>query len=285
MLRSMTACGRAQKCEDGVDLSLEIVSHNKRALDVAVRLPHELSFLDSLIRKQVQEEVERGSIAISLSAVFHDSIPYEVELQSALIEKVKKAAPGISLELLLPIVAREFPLIQMRLSPDAEKKFEKQVCALLKAALEQFQEMRDREGALIAKEFEERLKTIESLSASIQQLSGNTEERYRIKLQKRLEVLFPDIAHDERVAKEIAILAEKLDVSEEISRLQMHVNGFRQALQEKKSAGKKLEFIVQELLREFNTIGSKAQDGAITEYVIQGKCEVEKIREQVMNVE
>jgi len=285
MLRSMTACGRAQKCTAGMELAIEIQSHNKRGLDIFIKLPSALSFLDSFIRKAMQQELGRGAVTVSVQAVFTDNLPCDVTLNAAFIEKVKKAAPGLALEILLPIAAREFPLFQIAATAGQEQLVEEALAPILQNALAVFQEMRAHEGALIAEEFEGRLKTLEGIVRAIKGFAGGTEDKYRLKLQKRLQELLPEMSHDERVAKEIAILAEKLDVSEELSRLTMHIASFRATLEMPQSEGKKLEFIVQEMLRELNTIGSKAQDGLIVEQVIEGKCEIEKIREQVMNVE
>jgi uncharacterized protein (TIGR00255 family) len=285
MLKSMTAFQSAKTKSAIGEFVIEISSHNKRALDIVLKLHPLLLSFDPLIRKKIASQIQRGSLQVSLKALFCEELPFQIQLNHSLVEKIKQEARGLDLNVLLPIAAAKVDLFHIHEAPQALSLYEPLIMELLDQALDGLTKMKEREGQGIAEEFLKRVTVLQKIVEKIEKQSGQAEEKQRKKLQERLKVLFDGSQDDERIGKEIALLAQKLDITEELVRLKMHLKSFQETVNNESSPGKKLEFIAQEILREFNTIGSKSEDGLISEQVIEAKCEIEKIREQVMNVE
>lgn len=296
MTRSMTAFSRcSESCDLGL-LTLEIHSLNRRHLEIQTLLPREFLSLDALIKKQVHQKLCRGQIQIYLnyspsdkakSVELHPNLPLAKEIKNAWF-KIKEALNlDLSQEGLEQLLIRESQLLQAQVDPSFCAALKPVILNLLGRALDQLCEMRETEGAFLKQDL---IKRTEEISKYVKQVEAlfekNTVEIQR-KLKERIEKLLDQkIVDEERLIKEAAFLADKSDVSEEVLRIQSHLNQFAQTLEDASvGKGKMLDFISQELHREWNTIGSKCSDREISQCVLLAKSECEKIREQIHNIE
>lgn len=292
MLRSMTAYSRVKKSFPHVEITIELQSVNKRHLDVQTKMPSELLSFDPEIRKIIAQHIARGSITASIQVSFALDDAFDVHVNLPLARKLHKAIEGLALQLnvenfdSLSYILKERGIIQHAARGVDDAHNRKIVEDVLQEACLALIEMKKKEGLSLELEFKKRLVLLQGIIQEIAEKMKLAPERYRAKLQELFKELFSlSERDDERIAKEVALLADKCDISEEISRFSLHLNHFQEVLEKPVSDGKTLEFILQELQREINTIGSKSQDGGISQLVISAKSEIEKIREQVQNVE
>jgi uncharacterized protein (TIGR00255 family) len=292
MMRSMTGFGRGEAAGEFGRIVVEMKAVNHRFSEVVCRMPRQFNALEEQVRKLVQSKVSRGRIDLFVSwdaAAQARGVKVDKELAIAYYDSLKELAVeiGSNPELTLDTLAR---------LPDVLKVGEGEVTAeqlwplLESAALQAVTNliaMREREGGALVDELHTRLVAIEALGESVAARAPQVVEDYRNRLARRLEDLLPQghTVDPQRLAQEVAIFADRSDVAEELQRLTSHIAQFRQTLQENEAVGRKLDFLVQELGREVNTIGSKANDAAITNQVVTAKAELEKIREQVQNIE
>lgn len=292
MMRSMTGFGRGEAASQFGRIVVEMKAVNHRFSEVVCRMPRQFNALEEQVRKLVQGKVSRGRIDLFVSwdaAAQARGVKVDKELAMAYYNSLKELAEeiGSNSELTLDTLAK---------LPDVLKVGEGEVTAeqlwplLQSAALQAVTNliaMRQREGDALADELHARLVTIEALGESVAERAPQVVEDYRNRLTRRLDELLPQghTVDPQRLAQEVAIFADRSDVAEELQRLASHIAQFRQTLQENEAVGRKLDFLVQELGREVNTIGSKANDAAITNQVVTAKAELEKIREQVQNIE
>lgn len=289
----MTGFGRGEARREGVTWQVECGSVNRKQLEVVVNLPRELGDLEGAVRTQVAAAVSRGRVNVivrSQSAL--EAGTDAVKVDQALAQQYYHSLHALALKLGIPAeislneVARMpgvVTLAQTELSAeDAWPVIEEAVAT----ALKQLNVMRDTEGANLRADIESRLATIESLLASIREKALTVPEHQRKVLRQRLEDAgLPLPLDDERLVKEIALFADRTDISEELTRAASHVKQFRAYLAAKEPAGRSLDFLLQEFFREFNTMGSKCNNAAIAHDVVTAKTELEKIREQVQNAE
>lgn len=290
MIKSMTGYGQgiAQtlKCRAVVDLK----TVNNRFLDISLKLPQELSTLDQQVKKRIQGALRRGRVDVSVSITQLEESGYEVNLP--LIRGYFKALETIRQDLELKtqvdlaLLTKLPGCIQMASSGLGEEASEAVLEALDKA-LAVLAEMRAREGQELATELERLLAQMEAMLPAIEAISAQVVDHYRERLHKRIQDLTRgSLPLDEgRLAQEVAYLAERSDITEEIARLRSHIGQFRQILASGLEAGKKLDFLLQEMNRESNTILAKSNDIDIARTGIELKATVEKMREQVQNVE
>lgn len=290
MLKSMTACGRGMIEENGAHFVVEIQAVNRKHLDIQVHLPRTLSFLEADIRSRVAKEILRGQVSIRISASFYETPPYKVIPNLALAEEMKKAwdevgerlgTKGFSLEFLLDSPE----ILSVEFSISEEKKVWHVLEKALNEATSQLILMKVKEGHSLFQDFSKRLELVESLVKLIEIKSVDAPLKWRKKVTERLQELGQGLEADERLLREVALLAEKGDITEECVRFHSHVRQYRDYMEKEGAFGKTLEFILQELGREINTIGSKSQDVEISRHVIEVKSELERMREQVQNVE
>ncbi len=287
MTRSMTGYSRATSSEiDGLSWSVEIHSVNRKALDVHMHLSRELLSLDQELRKMITQVVHRGQVTVRISI----NKGKQTASSSVLLKKLKteweKTAKALGFsreEITLSFLLEQMDRVSIdEFSPKVQTELKKTV----KKALDDFVKMKEIEGRALAADILKRIKTLSSNIQAIEKLSAKTPEKLRKKLLERLENLLEDAAQDERVFREIALFAERADVTEEITRLKSHFSQVAEVFKSKeKSVGRTLEFLTQEILREINTIASKSAELAITQMAIASKAELEKIREQVHNIE
>jgi uncharacterized protein (TIGR00255 family) len=292
-MHSMTGFGRGAASTNAWQASVEISAVNRKQAEVVVQAPRELNELDARIRKAVLAVVSRGRIQISITLErSHTTTAAGFCIDPALAQAFTAAFTALSETIghpILPAAAdylRQPGLITLGSGEiDAEAAWHA-IEPALAAALAQLAAMRSREGEHLKADFIARLDTLVSFSQKIAAEAPGRTIRQRELLFKRLRDAGLELnSADERVAKEIALFADRCDVSEEITRLDSHFAKFREYLDAAEAPGRALDFLCQELFREFNTIGSKANDATIAQTIVEAKTELEKIREQVQNVE
>lgn len=291
-MHSMTGFGRGSATTDEGTATVEISCVNRKQAEIVVLGARELLELEPRIRKAVLTTISRGRVQITIQFETPPGkgAPSRVDLKR--VDALQAAFNAISIRLgrAVHLEAADFlrtpgvvELADSTPSPDVAWLA---IESALEAAIEQVLEMRAAEGADLARDLRSRLRTLEELALAIAALAPARPERYRELLLKRLRdaKLELDLA-DERVVREIAIFADRCDISEETTRLESHFRKFREYMADSEPAGRPLDFLCQEIHREFNTIGSKAYDAAIAQHVVEAKTELEKIREQVQNIE
>lgn len=291
-MKSMTGFGRASHATDTLVASIEASSVNRKQGEVVVQLPRNYAELESSIRKYVLQFVSRGRVALSISLEQTDSAPSPISVDSKRAKALNQAFKDLSHEIGHPLEITAADLLRV---PDIIKFEDKKVCIdsvrdaimpALEEAVANLVEMRTREGADLKQDTLERLDTLEAEAAAIETHSPSVITRYRENLHRRLQETGLEIdLDDDRVLKEVGIFAERCDICEEITRLRSHFAKFREYLAAAEPVGRSLDFLCQEINREFNTIGSKANDAILAQHVVTSKTELEKIREQIQNVE
>lgn len=292
-MKSMTGYGRSSFVGEDFSVSVDVKTVNNRFLDVHLRLSSEITSLEAMVKRRVNSRLSRGRVDVAIT--FERTTQVQYELNRPLIAGYVNALRLIQKEFDLPgepdinIVAR----LPGALQPGRDGLDEKMVAGVERAvdqAVDELEKMREQEGATLRAEMRERLDRIESLVPVIEAAAGDLVEVYRSRLQRRIGELVnrggQAIEVDPgRLAQEVAYLADRSDVSEEMVRLRSHISQFREALDSTADTGKMLDFLLQELNREANTTLSKSTDLAIKEAALAIKAEVEKLREQVQNVE
>lgn len=288
----MTGFGLAAKATDTLIASIEASSVNRKQGEVVVQLPRSYAELESEIRKYVLTQVSRGRVSISISLKQTDRAESPISVDKNKAKALSEALKDLSHEIghLLNITAADILRV-----PDIIKFEDKKACVdaareavlpALKEAVSNLVEMRLREGDDLKHDILERLAILENKVSAIEQHAPAVITRYRDKLHRRLQETSLELdLDDERVLKEVGIFAERCDISEEITRLRSHFTKFREYLDSSEPIGRSLDFLCQEINREFNTIGSKANDATLAQHVVTSKTELEKIREQIQNVE
>ena len=293
-MKSMTGFGSGTATKDGITCTVEIKSVNARFLDLFIRSPKQINPFETIIRGLVQDRITRGKVEVSVSIQDAGERPKTFTINSVLRKQIQEL-----------LVQEEFydnpkkvPLqavnsisnewIQQQDTPIAEDVLSEIVKESTTQALDALIAMRTVEGKHIEQDLLSRISTLENVIKHIDENKAGAVEAYREhikgKIQEYLVSLEASISED-RFLQEIALLADKTDITEEIVRFTSHVVQLKNTLVDENSIGRKVDFILQEMNREVNTIGSKAMDSSITEFVVQLKCELEKIREQVQNVE
>jgi uncharacterized protein (TIGR00255 family) len=291
MIRSMTGFGAGHGAAAGEELDVEVRSVNHKFCEVKIRLPREYAALEIEAAKLVKERLARGGVDVSIrrGAAAGGLAPrVDVQLAEAYARAFAELQARLGLATgatLADILAADgvVRLDERDVDLDAARSA---VRTALSAALDALVEMRAREGAALARDLSTRLDTIEVLAARVGELAPHAVEHHRARLEERIAELSRGIPIDPaRLAQEVALLADRSDVAEELTRLASHVSQVRALLASDEPAGRKLDFLVQEMHREVNTTGSKSQSADIAAVVVALKAEVERMREQVQNVE
>lgn len=289
----MTGFGRGEARRDGVSWAVECASVNRKQLEVSVSLPRELGELEANVRNLVAAGVSRGRVNVTVrSESLADTSSNAVNVDHGLAQQYYHALHALAVKLEIPAEVSLHDL--MRLPgvvglQQAETSAE-QAWPLIEeavgAALKQMNLMRETEGTHLREDMEERMSRIEALLTAIREKAVTVPEAQRKLLRQRLEDAgLPLPLDDERLVKEIALFADRTDISEELSRAASHVKQFRAYLASGEPVGRSLDFLMQEFFREFNTMGSKCNNAEIAHHVVTAKTELEKIREQAQNVE
>jgi uncharacterized protein (TIGR00255 family) len=291
-MHSMTGFGRGSAGTEAWRATVEISSVNRKQAEVVVQMPREISELEGRIRKAVLAVVSRGRIQVSVNLERSEANAASIKVDANLAQAFADAFVGLGKTIghdLIPTAAdylRQPGIVFMgstQIDPEAAWTA---IEPALVDALGQLAVMRESEGLHLKSDFLARLATLVSFALKIATEAPARPVRQRELLMKRLRDAGLELdLGDERVAKEIALFADRCDVSEELTRLDSHFSKFREYLNAAEAPGRALDFLCQELFREFNTIGSKANDASIAQTIVEAKTELEKIREQVQNVE
>lgn len=291
MIKSMTGYGRANVSKNEREYQIEIKSVNHRYLDVSVKMPRQLSYLEETIKKEISSKVKRGKIDVFVTFENNSAegkeIKINTELAKAYIDELKKLAEkeNILADIQVTDISKYPDVLNIQNSQDDET-IKEEVIETIKNATENLVQMREVEGYKISEDLTERLDKIQLKINEISKLSTGLIEEYVVKLEERIKEILKNQEIDKsRLAQEVVIYADKCSIEEEVTRLNSHISQFKTLLNSNEAIGKKLDFIVQEMNRETNTIGSKANKLEITNGVIDIKTEIENIREQVQNIE
>lgn len=297
MIRSMTGFGRGESQSDGYRFLAEIKSVNHRFLNTSFRLPREFGHLESVLTARCAARCERGHLSVKLEVepvggaegrgprLNREALDRVLELASGL-----DALPGITGRLSVDTLLTLHGVVDWEPPPIAleDARFLAGTEAALDAALDELVESRTTEGRALETDMRERIRLMERSRERLLELAPSREERERERIQRKLAELLPerDPALDQRIAQEVVLHADRLDISEELTRMRAHLDHFEAELSASEgSVGRKLTFLLQELHREANTVGSKANDPEMQRVAIEIKSELEKMREQAENVE
>jgi len=293
MIKSMTGYGRARQMLHKRDITVEVRSVNNRYLDCTVKMPRMYTFAEDAIKSCVQKAISRGKvdvfITVDASAADVAKVTVNRELAAGYVSALRELAEVCGSENFQvgPETLSRFPDVLTVTKADEDlESVSADLCAVLEEALAAYNTMRAVEGAKLAEDIGNRLTAIETYTGQVEERSPQTVAEYRAKLNARMqEVLQSTTIDAQRILTEAAIYADKVAVDEETVRLRSHVAQLRTMLASDEPMGRKMDFLIQEVNRESNTIGSKCNDVAIAQVVVNLKAEVEKMREQVQNIE
>jgi len=292
-MKSMTGFGKGAVTENNFSVTVELKTVNNRFLDISLRLSNEMQSIEAEIKRLISSRLSRGRVDVNVQYERSEEINYELNrpMITGYLAAMKKMQDefGLSGEPDINVIAK-LPNVMISKKDDLSEAFSFGVAAAVATALEDLEKMRASEGEMLKAELESRLAAIETHLPAIEHEAGSLSEEYRQRLTRRIGDLLAksetQIEFDQgRLAQEIAYIADRADISEEIARLKTHIEHFRAIMNEEKEVGKRLDFLTQELNREANTITSKTNNMIVKENALAVKSEIEKIREQVQNVE
>ena len=291
-MKSMTGFGRANLEKNGRNYIIEIKTVNNKYNDITVKLPRSVSFMEEEIRKFTAKKIHRGKVDITLNLYdYSDKIKKIIlnkELAKEYINQLKEIAEENNLSQSINVVdVAKLPDICNIIQTDDTEEIQKEIMECLETAITNLVQMRTAEGENIKQDLKTRIKRVEQIIEQISSESTGLIEEYVVKLRKRVtELLSLDQIDENRIAQEAVIYADKTSIEEELTRLKSHTKQFNELIEDANGpVGKKLDFIIQEMNRETNTIGSKSGSNNITKLVIDMKVELEDIREQIQNIE
>ena len=293
-MKSMTGYGRGECAQDGFKVTVELSSVNRRQSEIAVNLPRELEVLEAQVRDEINQRVSRGRLNVRVVLHVADErhaarVRLNGHLAKAYARELRRLAKELKLagEVTLDHLVRAPGVLQTDEELSEAEDFWPAISQALGQALDQLIQMRTREGAHLANDLKQRMAVMRRSVGAIRKLAPRVAEYYRVQLRDRIlsaGVELPGI-DDERLLKEVAFFADRSDISEELTRLQSHFKQYDDCLKSGEPVGRTLDFLAQEMNREINTIGSKANDASISREVVLLKAELEKFREQAQNVE
>jgi len=291
MIRSMTGFGAGRAARGGEEIDVEVRSVNHKFCEVKARLPRELSALEVELVRAVKERLVRGGVEVAVRrSATRGALAPRVDLALAaeyarVFEEVRSRLGLSGPVSLSEVLAAEGVVALEERAADLESA-RGAASEALGLALDRIAEMRAREGEALARDLSLRLNLVEEIVARLERIAPQSIEHYRTRLQERIQEVARGFTPDPaRLAQEVALFADRIDVAEEFTRLRSHLGQTRALIAGGEPAGRKMEFLVQEMHREANTIGSKSQSGEISGLVVQLKAEIERMREQVQNVE
>ena len=293
MIKSMTGYGRARETRNKRDITVEVRSVNNRYLDCTVKMPRMYAFAEDAVKKHVQQAVSRGKVDVFITVDATAADVSKVEVNRELAARYAAALGELAAVCgtegykIAPETLARFPDVLTVTKEDEDlEAVSADLCAVLDEALAAYNTMRAVEGKKLAEDIAGRLDAIETYTGQVEARSPETVAEYRAKLTARMEEVLQSTTIDpQRILMEAAIYADKVAVDEETVRLRSHVAQLRTMLESDEPMGRKMDFLIQEVNRESNTIGSKCNDVTIANVVVGLKAEVEKMREQVQNVE
>lgn len=288
----MTGYGRGQSAFNGTKINVELNSVNRKQSDVTVNLPRDLAGLEPQVRDVINTRISRGRLNVVVACLNGANASTKTVINNALAATYHRAMLELQKDLKLggeigiETVLRAPGVLQITEEQVAVEKVWPHLESALNEALDDLVKMREKEGKHLAKDLIKRLKIVRQSLRKIRQMIPGVVKKYRQALQERIQKAGIEVSVDEdRLLKEIVFFADKSDVSEELTRLESHFAQFAHTLRKNEPVGRTLDFITQEISREFNTLGSKANDAEISQLVVVCKAEMEKIREQIQNIE
>ena len=290
-MRSMTGCGRCQMMQGGYEVTVELKTVNHRFLDVSCRLPRSLSFLEDVVRKGIAAGMKRGHVDAFLTIRSVENPARTVEVDAALAASYAKAAEAVAAQTQMVNDVTVSKLLRMEgVTTLTEAQMDEEAVAALcreavAGAVSSVNAMRDQEGLAMQADLTAHLDAAAVLREKILERAPLVVAEYRERLNRRIADLLSEQVDPARLAQEVAIMADRCAVDEELARLNSHIAQMRDYMVRTGEVGKKMDFLIQEMNREANTIGSKASDAAIAQLVVDLKSEIEKLREQIQNVE
>ena len=290
-MHSMTGCGSGKVQRDGWEVTVDLKTVNHRFLDIGMRLPRNIAFLEQTVRDRLGRRISRGHADVFLTVKRTDTSSVEVECDTELAARYLDAAvqitykTGIDNDMTVSRLMKMEGVLTLN-EREMDEELVSSICAeAADTAVEQLVQMREREGANLKEDLSVHLKAVEALRATILERAPMVVTEYREKLENRLNLLLKEQTDPQRLAQETAIIADRCAIDEELARLESHIGQMWKYLESNEEIGKKMDFLIQEMNRETNTIGSKASDAMITQHVVDLKSEIEKLREQIQNVE
>ncbi|MDR0979272.1 MAG: YicC family protein [Lachnospiraceae bacterium] len=290
-MRSMTGFGRSKYENEGREYIIEIKSVNHKYNDISIKLPRNISYLEEKVKKELGAYITRGKIDVFISFINNSKIGKDIKINTELAETYIKELSevcnktGIIDNINIMDIAK-MPDVLVIQSNEDEEIIWKEIKSTLQIALYSFMQMREMEGEKLKSDFEKRAQKISEKIEEVYNFSTGLVDDYIVKLKDKIkEALNVAVLDENRIAQEIVIYADKCSIEEEITRLKSHISQFLELIKQKDSIGRKLDFLLQEMNRETNTIGSKANCLEITNLVVDIKTELENIREQVQNIE
>lgn len=292
MVKSMTGYGRGENTVNGYTITVELRSVNNRYLDCNVRIPRLYLFAEEAIKSRVQNSISRGKVDVFVTLENTGEQKLNVSLNKPVADgyytalKELASTYGLADDISVSLLSRFPEVLVAEKAEDDVEQMAKDICSVLDRALADFDQMRTREGARLKEDILSRALTIEEKVSLVERRSPETVSEYRARLETRMnEVLANTQLDPARILTEAAIFADKVAVDEETVRLRSHIAQLREMLEKGGAVGRKLDFLIQEFNREANTIGSKCSDIEIARHVVDVKAEIEKIREQIQNLE
>ena len=296
MIRSMTAFGRSRRTVGGKDITVEIRSVNNRFFDCSVKLPRSFSFLEERIKPYLQSAgITRGKVDVFIGIEVIDTPDVNIDVDEGYVkayvealERLAAVCPSLRNDMSVMSVAQNRDVFIIKKPEDDIERDWADVSVALSEACQRFISERVREGQNIETDLLSKICAIRARVDEIEKLSESDTQSYREKLEAKLREMLSDnrIVFDEnRMLTECALFADKIAIDEELVRLRSHFNGFEEILASDEPVGRRLDFLLQEINRETNTIGSKCQNSSIAKLVVDNKCDIEKIREQIQNIE
>ncbi len=292
MIKSMTGYGKSILEINARKYQVEIKSLNHRYLDISIRMPKQLSYLEETIKQQISSKISRGKIDVFISwennSIEGRTIKINTALAKAYIEELRKLAEEENLSDNIEVndIAR-YPDVLIVQENQEDETIKNEIIEVVNKAVNNLVEMKQNEGIKIAEDLQKRLDYIQEEVNKVKEFSTGLINEYIVKLEERIKELLPNNQEIDknRLMQEIVIYADKCSIEEEVTRLNSHIGQFKEFLKSDETVGKKLDFIIQEMNRETNTIGSKSNNLNITNGVIDMKTEIENLREQVQNIE
>lgn len=292
MLRSMTGYGRGKYENDSREYAVEIKSVNNRYSDISIKMPRGISFLEETVKKIISSSIARGKVEVFITFTNNSEkgrdIQINIELAKRYIDEMRKLASETNINANIEVIdIMKMPdVLNTKLDEEDENIIKEELIKCTEEAIKNFICMREIEGEKIKDDLSNRINKISEKIEKINAISTGLVQEYIVKLEKRInELLKPNVVDEARLAQEVVMYSDKCSIEEELTRLKSHISQFLNLLNSTEASGKKIDFLIQEMNRETNTIGSKANNLEITNYVVDIKTELENIREQIQNIE
>ncbi|MED4532599.1 YicC/YloC family endoribonuclease [Metabacillus fastidiosus] len=291
MVASMTGFGRAVGEVEGLTVTVEMKSVNHRFSEISVRMSRQFLTIEDKIKKVISKSLHRGRIEVFISVEGDSLTDRTVRVDWSLLDQYMKALTDVkekyslSDTIKMDHLLKNEDVIHVEESANHSEHVEEKIIQVVKNATEQLVIMRNAEGEQLGKDLNIKLKQLLEHTEQLEQYAPSVVKHYHDKVHKRLQEFVSGTIDENRLIQEAAIFADKVDISEELIRIRSHIRQFSEALLQKGAVGRKLDFLVQELNREANTIGSKANDSEIAKIVVELKSIIEKLKEQVQNIE